>query len=124
MSFLRITSPHGHGPLTTAQVMQTVLLATLPIIFYLEADHPADPGVTVQQQLEESIGRRTTIGAVYAALDRLERKGYLCSCVGGATHERGGRRKRFFSVTESGVAALEAVRADREQMWSLVEGGR
>ena len=30
MSFLRITSPHGHGPLTTSQVMQTVLLATLP----------------------------------------------------------------------------------------------
>ena len=30
MSFLRITSPHGHGPMTTTQVMQTVLLATLP----------------------------------------------------------------------------------------------
>ncbi len=30
MSFLKITSPHGHGPLTTAGIMQTVLLATLP----------------------------------------------------------------------------------------------
>lgn len=30
MSLLRITSPHGHGPLSTAQVMQSVLLATLP----------------------------------------------------------------------------------------------
>ena len=30
MGFLRITSPHGHGPLSTSKVMQTVLLATLP----------------------------------------------------------------------------------------------
>jgi DNA-binding PadR family transcriptional regulator len=80
-------------------------------------------GVNVQQQLETSIGRRTTIGAVYAALDRLERKGFLSSRVGGATHERGGRRKRFFKVTRSGVSALEAMRADREEMWNLVEGG-
>ena len=81
-------------------------------------------GVTIQQQLEQSIGRSTTIGAVYAALDRLERKGYLSSRIGGATHERGGRRKRFFKITKAGVSALEAVRADREQMWGLVEDRR
>lgn len=78
-------------------------------------------GVTIQQRLEESIGRRSTIGAVYAALDRLERKGHLTSRVGGATHERGGRRKRFFEITPPGVRALEAMRADREEMWGLVE---
>ena len=78
-------------------------------------------GVTIQQRLEQSIGRAATIGAVYAALERLERKEYLRSKVGGATHERGGRRKRFFKVTEQGVGALEAMRADREQMWKLVE---
>ena len=77
-------------------------------------------GVAIQQQIEASIGRGSTIGAVYAALDRLERKGCLSSRVGGATHERGGRRKRFFKITKPGVAALEAMRADREEMWSLV----
>ena len=30
MSLLVVTSPHAHGPLTTSQVMKTVLLATLP----------------------------------------------------------------------------------------------
>ena len=30
MSLVRVTSPHAHGPLTTAQVMRTVLLATIP----------------------------------------------------------------------------------------------
>ena len=78
-------------------------------------------GVTIQQHIETSIGRNTTIGAVYAALDRLERKGYLSSRIGGSTNERGGRRKRFFALTRSGVDALEAMRADREHMWSLVE---
>ena len=79
-------------------------------------------GVTIQQRLEAAIGRNATIGAVYSALDRLERKGYLKSRVGGATHNRGGRRKRFFKVTKPGVKALESMRADREQMWNLVEG--
>ena len=77
-------------------------------------------GVTIQQRLEQAIGRRATIGAVYAALDRLQRKGFLRSRVGGATHERGGRRKRFFKITTPGVQALQARRADREQMWELV----
>ena len=78
-------------------------------------------GVTIQQRLEDSIGRGATIGAVYAALDRLERKGHLKSRIGGATHERGGRRKRFFRITLPGVRALEAMRADRNEMWGLVE---
>lgn len=78
-------------------------------------------GVTIQQRLEESIGRGATIGAVYAALDRLERKRHLKSRVGGATHDRGGRRKRFFKITDGGVEALKAIRADREEMWGLVE---
>ncbi len=81
-------------------------------------------GVSIQQHIEASIGRGSTIGAVYAALDRLERKGYLSSRVGGATHQRGGRRKRFFKITKAGVSALEAVRAAREEMWNLVEGER
>ena len=78
-------------------------------------------GVTIQQRLERSIGRGATIGAVYAALDRLERKGHLKSRVGGATHERGGRRKRFFALTRPGVRALETMRSDREHMRNLVE---
>ena len=78
-------------------------------------------GVTIQRRLEESIGRGATIGAVYAALDRLERKHHLKSRVGGATHDRGGRRKRFFKITDAGVEALKTMRADREEMWGLVE---
>jgi DNA-binding PadR family transcriptional regulator len=74
-------------------------------------------GVTIQETLQEQAERSVSIGAVYAALDRLERKGYVESWVGGATAERGGRRKRYFQATDSGVAALAEVRAVRERFW-------
>lgn len=74
-------------------------------------------GVTIQETLQEQANRSVSIGAVYAALDRLERKGYVESWVGGATAERGGRRKRFFQATNSGVAALAEVREVRERFW-------
>ncbi len=35
MALLRITSPHAHGPMSTASVMQKVLLATIPGVIVL-----------------------------------------------------------------------------------------
>lgn len=63
-------------------------------------------GVTVRQEIEARTGREASIGAVYATLDRLEAKGYVRSRLGGATAERGGRSRRFFRVTSSGLAAV------------------
>lgn len=63
-------------------------------------------GVTVRQEIEARTGREVSIGAVYATLDRLEAKGYVKSHLGEPTPERGGRSKRFFQVTSSGLAVL------------------
>lgn len=63
-------------------------------------------GVTVRQEIERRTRREVSIGAVYATLDRLEAKGYVCSHRGEPTPERGGRSKRFFRVNAKGVAAL------------------
>ena len=63
-------------------------------------------GVTVRQEIEFRIQREVSIGAVYATLDRLERKGYVKSRLGDPTPERGGRSKRFFRVTTKGVTAV------------------
>jgi PadR family transcriptional regulator PadR len=52
-------------------------------------------GVVIWEQLQQQTGRSITISAVHATLYRLEEKGYLSSQLGGATAERGGRRKRF-----------------------------
>ena len=78
-------------------------------------------GVTIQERLETRMGETISVGAVYAALDRLERKGFVRSRVGGATSERGGRRKRFFEATAAGLRALRDMRAIRARFWQALE---
>ena len=63
-------------------------------------------GVTVRREIELRTKRETSIGAVYATLERLEAKGYVKSYRGDPTPERGGRSKRFFLITAKGAAAL------------------
>jgi PadR family transcriptional regulator PadR len=77
--------------------------------------------VAVQQRIEQRTGRAATMGAVYTALDRLEEKGALASWLGEVTHERGGRRKRFYRITGTGTAALVAMRQARERLWEGLE---
>ena len=76
-------------------------------------------GVTVRQEIELRAHRDVSIGAVYATLDRLERKGYVTSHRGDPTPERGGRSKRFFRVTGVGV---EAVSRAQRALESMTEG--
>ena len=77
-------------------------------------------GVTVQRAIESTAGRACTLGSIYSALDRLERKECLHSRLGGSTREPGGRRKRFFAVTPRGRRRLQEVRDAREALWSRV----
>jgi DNA-binding PadR family transcriptional regulator len=81
-------------------------------------------GVPVQQHVERATRRNVSMGAVYAALDRLERKGYVRSLTGEATAVRGGKRKRHFSITAEGRQVLREVRSVRERLWRTIEEGR
>ncbi|HEY4342529.1 MAG TPA: PadR family transcriptional regulator [Steroidobacteraceae bacterium] len=63
-------------------------------------------GVTVRREIESATGRDISIGAVYATLVRLESKGLIRSYTGEPTAERGGRAKRYFSITAPGEGAL------------------
>ena len=74
-------------------------------------------GVTVRQEIEERSGRPVSIASVYAALDRLERRGLAASWLSEPTPARGGRAKKHFRVTVEGADALEAARAGMERMW-------
>lgn len=78
-------------------------------------------GMSIRREIEERVGRDVTIGAVYATLDRLERKGYVRSHEGEATPVRGGRAKRLFAVTPDGAAALRTSRAMMNRLWDGVE---
>ena len=73
-------------------------------------------GVSIRAELEAETGETISLGAVYATLDRLERKGLVRSTVGPATPERGGRRKRVFRVSATGTAALRAMQRIRSQL--------
>lgn len=73
-------------------------------------------GISVMEEIENQTERKINISAVHSALDRLETKGFLKSEVGGATAERGGRRKRFFKITIAGQSALDAVREQRNKL--------
>jgi len=64
-------------------------------------------GVTIRQAVAAAEGRDTAIGAVYAALERLEEQGLVDSFEGEATAGRGGRRKRYWIVTNAGKVTLE-----------------
>ncbi len=77
-------------------------------------------GALILQDLSECAGRTIQLSAVHVALYRLEEKGFVRSQFGGATKERGGRRKRFFSITASGLAILSDIRRVREQLWNLI----
>ncbi|QHV96535.1 PadR family transcriptional regulator [Spirosoma endbachense] len=81
-------------------------------------------GVVIWEQLQQQTGRSITISAVHATLYRLEEKGYLSSQLGGATAERGGRRKRYFALTALGSKALLEIQAMRQQLWQAIPDGK
>jgi DNA-binding PadR family transcriptional regulator len=70
--------------------------------------------------IQQRTGRRVILSAVHVVLYRLEEKGLVTSTVGGATAERGGRRKRIFTVTTYGINTLSEVRQQREELWQLI----
>ena len=78
-------------------------------------------GVAIQEELEHNTAQTISVGAVYATLDRLERKGYVESRMGGATAERGGRRKRLYSITSPGVTAIGDARRVRTSLWDAID---
>jgi DNA-binding PadR family transcriptional regulator len=84
---------------------QLILLAILRL-----GDHAY--GVTIRAELMERARRVITPGALYTALDRLETKGLLSSRMGDPTPQRGGRAKRYVTVSAAGIEALtRALRA-------------
>lgn len=77
-------------------------------------------GVSIGQAIEEKMKRSITISTVHTVLYRLEEKGFVQSEFGGSTRERGGRKKRLYTITAAGYKALTETRALRDQMWNLM----
>ncbi len=77
-------------------------------------------GVMVMEELEQQTGRSVNISAVHAALRRLEDKKFVTSDWSQATAERGGRRKRLFTITQAGQTALNKLKETRNRLWNQI----
>ncbi|MFC2134203.1 PadR family transcriptional regulator [Bacteroidota bacterium] len=79
-------------------------------------------GMSITKTIEEELNRSVTLSSVHTALYRLEEKGFVKSHIGGASDIRGGRSKRFFTVTNSGIDALKKSKQMRMKLWDMASG--
>lgn len=70
-------------------------------------------GARIGREIEERSGREVSAGAIYTALDRLQRRGLVASREGEGTPVRGGRRKKYYRLEPEGAALLR-------ESWSRV----
>ena len=80
-------------------------------------------GVTIRDRVNESTGQDWSIGAIYAPLHRLEKKGLVHTIEGEPVAERGGRRKIFYRVTPAGTEAMAEIKRVNESIWRDVPDG-
>jgi len=74
-------------------------------------------GVPICEEIEMRTGRDVAIGSVYAALERLEHKGFVRSQLGEPTAERGGRAKKYFHVTARGLTEVRDMQRSLVKLW-------
>jgi DNA-binding PadR family transcriptional regulator len=74
-------------------------------------------GSAIQSLLAGVSGREVTLGAIYTALDRIQRKGFADSWIGEPTRKRGGRARRHYAISPKGERALTEARLLRERLW-------
>lgn len=79
-------------------------------------------GVAIKDEIEKRLNRKVSVGALQAALRRMEKKGYLDSRLGETSNQRGGKRKRYFFITSYGKEALEYTRKVRTDLWRDIPG--
>ena len=98
------------GALTMASNRDLTELSALEqkIMLVILRQHPNAYGISIMDKLHEDTGKMYQVGSVYAALERLEEKGFVKSRQGEATAERGGKRKLHFILTGVGQSSLEA----------------
>ncbi|HYG19843.1 MAG TPA: helix-turn-helix transcriptional regulator [Ohtaekwangia sp.] len=93
---------------------EELVLLTIAIL------HKEAYGVAIKEEIESRLDRDVSMGALHAALVRLEDKGYIKSFNGETTQERAGRPRRYFQITALGKKAMEHARQTREELWKAI----
>jgi PadR family transcriptional regulator PadR len=87
------------------------------VLLSLSWEEEKSNAVAIWDVLQKEGERAVSLGAIYAALDRLERKKFVTSWLGEPTRVQGGRRKRYYELTEEGSSTLAELRRIREHLW-------
>lgn len=74
------------------------------------------------EEFEDQTGRAVSIGAVHSTLNRLLEKGFLTSEMGQPSTERGGRRKRIYTITAYGSKTLSESKDFKVSLWNQYPG--
>jgi PadR family transcriptional regulator, regulatory protein PadR len=77
-------------------------------------------GVSITHEIIQQTNRSVRLNQVHASLQRLEEKAMVISKMGDPTPERGGRRKRIFTITPYGQQTLLDIKSVRANLWSLL----
>jgi PadR family transcriptional regulator len=96
------------------ELEQQILL----VVLRLGDDAYANP---IGEMLATAASRQVARGALYTALERLEAKGLLRSTMGEPLPERGGRARRYFTVTAAGLRGLRHSRRVLLGLWDGLE---
>jgi PadR family transcriptional regulator PadR len=94
-------------------------LGEFELMILLAVIHLGDEayGVPISRELERHRGRGVSVGSVYAALERMEAKALVASTLGDPTPERGGKAKRYFTVTRAGLRQVHETRRILSKLW-------
>lgn len=75
-------------------------------------------GVQISREIAEKSGREVALASVYAALERLEKKGLVRSALGLPSPERGGKARTYFQPTALGVAEARDAQSTLQKLAS------
>lgn len=90
------------------------------VLLFVAALHDEAYGVSILQSLEEKLKKNFNISGVHVALKRMEDKGFVKSRFGGVTTDRGGRRKKYYTITALGKRVLDDQYALRTSIYKQI----
>jgi PadR family transcriptional regulator PadR len=73
-------------------------------------------GLSIWREIEDRTGKDVASGAIYTALDRLEKRGMVSSLMGDPTAERGGRRRKHYCLEQQGAEVLGEAYSNLQKM--------
>jgi PadR family transcriptional regulator, regulatory protein PadR len=77
-------------------------------------------GRSILHQVQSSLKRDVSAGAVYTTLDRLEKRGLLRSKLAEGTPIRGGRPRRYYAIASEGISALNDAHKTLRGIWRSI----